>query len=132
TNAPAGPRKAEYWTSCARRPGGIHADTYQELNPAAIQREIQELTGRPLTITTGKKGPAHEPSTTAPLRAHLDMSTGHGQGAPRLPLPQARVMMGNRRHIRTVTCSNLVGESPDVLGTEMNPSADAPPLNATP
>jgi hypothetical protein len=50
------------------------------LNPAAIQREIQELTERPLTITTGKKGPAHEPSTTAPLRAHLDMSTGARAG----------------------------------------------------
>ena len=45
-----------------------------------------------------------------------------------MPQPQARAMMGNRRHIRTVTCSNLADESPDVRGTEMNPSADAPPL----
>ena len=44
--APAGPRKAGWWTSGARRRGGILADTYRELNPAAIQREIQARTER--------------------------------------------------------------------------------------
>ena len=53
TNAPAGPRKAGCCTSGARR-RGIRADTYREVNPAAIQREIRALTAQLLTITTSK------------------------------------------------------------------------------
>src|SRR5664279_2694590 len=74
TNAPAGPRKAGCRTSGARRPGGIHADTYRELNPAAIQREIQALTEHLLTMTTTRKDPATNHPPRSPLRAHLDMS----------------------------------------------------------
>ncbi|MCY7412526.1 MAG: hypothetical protein LH471_05745 [Salinibacterium sp.] len=35
------------------------------LNPAAIQRQIQALTTRLLTLTTSKKGPAARPSSRA-------------------------------------------------------------------
>ena len=40
----------------------ILADTYAELNPAAIQREIQALTERLLQITTSKSGAAIRPA----------------------------------------------------------------------
>ena len=54
----------------------ILADTYRDLNPAAIQREIQALTDQLLTVTTSKKGPSHKPPTTAPAtRASTDEST---------------------------------------------------------
>jgi len=54
----------------------ILADTYRELNPAAIQREIQALTSQLLTVTTSKKGPGHKPPTTAVAkRASTDEST---------------------------------------------------------
>jgi len=54
----------------------ILADTYRDLNPAAIQREIQALTDQLLTVTTSKKGPSHKPPTTAPsTRASTDEST---------------------------------------------------------
>ena len=54
----------------------ILADTYRDLNPAAIQREIQALTDQLLTVTTSKKGPGHKPPTTAPsTRASTDEST---------------------------------------------------------
>jgi len=54
----------------------ILADTYRDLNPAAIQREIQALTDQLLTVTTSKKGPSHNPPTTAPsTRASTDEST---------------------------------------------------------
>ena len=54
----------------------ILADTYRDLNPAAIQREIQALTGQLLALTTSKKGPGHKPPTTAPAtRASTDEST---------------------------------------------------------
>ena len=54
----------------------ILADTYKDLNPAAIQRQIQALTGQLLTVTTGKKGPHHRPPTEpAPRRASTDEST---------------------------------------------------------
>ncbi len=74
TNAPARPRKAGCWTSGARRPDGILADTYRELNPAAIQRKTQALTEQPLTMTTTR--PPQErtrPQTThhGPLYARI-------------------------------------------------------------
>jgi hypothetical protein len=37
----------------------------QPLNPAAIQRQIQALTGQLLTLTTSKKGPTAQPSSRA-------------------------------------------------------------------
>ena len=64
-------REAGCWSSCARRPGGILADTYRELNPAAIQREIQALTEQLLTITTSKKGPGHKPPTRVSIYARI-------------------------------------------------------------
>ena len=39
----------------------ILADTYAELNPAAIQRDIQALTEQLLKITTSKASPAAKP-----------------------------------------------------------------------
>jgi len=54
----------------------ILADTYKDLNPAAIQREIQALTGQLLAVTTGKRGPGHKPPTAAgTTRASTDEST---------------------------------------------------------
>jgi hypothetical protein len=54
----------------------ILADTYKDLNPAAIQRQIQAPTGELLTVTTGKKGPRHRPPTEAiSTRASADEST---------------------------------------------------------
>ena len=54
----------------------ILADTYRDLNPAAIQREIQALTGQLLALTTSKKGPSQKPPTTAPAtRASTGEST---------------------------------------------------------
>lgn len=43
----------------------ILGDTYERLNPAAIQREIQALTDRLLKITTSKASPAAKPSARA-------------------------------------------------------------------
>ena len=43
----------------------ILADTYRDLNPAAIQREIQALTNQLLAVTTSKKGPGHKPPKIA-------------------------------------------------------------------
>jgi hypothetical protein len=40
----------------------ILADTYAALNPAAVQREIQDLTGQLLKITTSKAHPSTKPS----------------------------------------------------------------------
>jgi integrase-like protein len=54
----------------------ILADTYKDLNPAAIQREIQALTSQLLSVTTSKKGPGSKPPTTAVAkRASTDEST---------------------------------------------------------
>ena len=39
----------------------ILADTYGELNPAAVHREVQALTEQLLTVTTSKKGPGCNP-----------------------------------------------------------------------
>jgi hypothetical protein len=54
----------------------ILADTYAELNPAAIQRNIQALTNRLLKITTSKARPAAKPSArAATTRASVHEST---------------------------------------------------------
>jgi len=54
----------------------ILTNTYKDLNPAAIQRQIQALTGQLLTVTTGKKGPGRKPPSEAvPTRASTDEST---------------------------------------------------------
>jgi len=54
----------------------ILADTYRELNPAAIQRQIQALTNELLIVTTTKAGARHRPPATAvPTRASAGEST---------------------------------------------------------
>ncbi len=54
----------------------ILADTYRDLNPAAIQRQIQVLTEQLLAITTGKTGPRPKPPTQPRTkRASIDEST---------------------------------------------------------
>ncbi|HEY5181369.1 MAG TPA: DDE-type integrase/transposase/recombinase [Dermatophilaceae bacterium] len=54
----------------------ILADTYAELNPAAVQREIQALTDRLLKITTNKAHPATKPSAQGTrTRASANEST---------------------------------------------------------
>jgi hypothetical protein len=54
----------------------ILADTYLDLNPAAVQREIQALTDQLLKITTSKAQPSQKPSVRAtPTRASADEST---------------------------------------------------------
>jgi hypothetical protein len=54
----------------------VLADTYCDLNPAAIQRQIQALTEQLLAITTSKTGPRRKPSADAPaMRASADEST---------------------------------------------------------
>ena len=54
----------------------ILADTYTELNPAAVQREIQALTDRLLKITTNKAHPATKPSAQGTrTRASANEST---------------------------------------------------------
>jgi hypothetical protein len=54
----------------------ILADTYRELNPAAIQRQIQALTNELLIVTTTKAGARHRPPATAvPARASAGEST---------------------------------------------------------
>ncbi|HEY8801538.1 MAG TPA: transposase family protein [Candidatus Dormibacteraeota bacterium] len=54
----------------------ILADTYAELNPAAVQRDIQALTGRLLTLTTSKAHPAAKPTARVTrTRASANEST---------------------------------------------------------
>ena len=54
----------------------ILADTYAELNPAAIQRDIQTLTTALLSLTTSKAHPATKPSArTTRTRASVNEST---------------------------------------------------------
>jgi hypothetical protein len=54
----------------------ILADTYLDLNPAAVQREIQALTDQLLKITTSKAQPSQKPSLRGtPTRASADEST---------------------------------------------------------
>ncbi len=59
--APAGDRARR--RRSARQ--AILVDTNQQLNPASIQREIQDPTNQLLTVATSKKGPGRKPPTTA-------------------------------------------------------------------
>ena len=69
-------RRAEAHDVVDQHDKTILDDTYRDLNPAAIQRQIQALTGQLLTITTGKKGPGPKPPTNASTkRAPADEST---------------------------------------------------------
>jgi hypothetical protein len=54
----------------------ILADTYTDLNPAAIQRQIQALTGKLLEVTTNKAEAPKKPATkTQAPRASANEST---------------------------------------------------------
>ena len=54
----------------------ILADTHADLNPAAVQRQIQALTDQLLKITTSKAQPSQKPSLRAtPTRASANEST---------------------------------------------------------
>lgn len=65
-------RRAERHTAVNAQDKNILADTYAELNPAAIQREIQALTAQLLTLATSKAAATTKPrvpptpSATAP------------------------------------------------------------------
>lgn len=65
-------RRAERHDAVTDEDKTILADTYTDLNPAAIQRQIQALTARLLTLTTSKTAPATKPILT---RASTDEST---------------------------------------------------------
>ncbi len=69
-------RRADRHEIVAVEDKNILADTYCDLNPAAIQRQIQALTGRLLAITTGKTGARPKPPTQPRTkRASTDEST---------------------------------------------------------
>ena len=59
-------RRAERHTGVGDEDKNILADTYAQLNPAAVQREIQALTDRLLTLTTSKAAASSKPRTQAP------------------------------------------------------------------
>lgn len=65
-------RRAERHAAVTVEDKTILADTYTDLNPAAIQRQIQALTGQLLTLTTAKGGAVVRP---VPTRASADEST---------------------------------------------------------
>jgi hypothetical protein len=66
--------------------------TYSLINPAATQRQVQDLTAQLLTITTAKVGPTAEAqvnkrarlreATNPPTRGHLDMRQHGTSGSP--------------------------------------------------
>jgi len=58
-------RRADRHEVVAAEDKNILADIYRDLNPAAIQRQIQALTEQLLSITTSKAGPHRKPSTEA-------------------------------------------------------------------
>ena len=69
-------RRADRHEVVAAEDKNILADTYRDLNPAAIQRQIQALTEQLLVITTGKSGPGPKPPTQPRTRrASTDEST---------------------------------------------------------
>ena len=69
-------RRADRHEVVAVEDKNILADTYRDLNPAAIQRQIQALTEQLLAITTGKTGPRPKPPTQPRTRrASTDEST---------------------------------------------------------
>jgi hypothetical protein len=65
-------RRAERHDTVSAEDTAILADTYTDLNPAAIQRQIQALTAQLLTLTTSKAGAVARP---VPTRASADEST---------------------------------------------------------
>jgi hypothetical protein len=65
-------RRAERHDTVSAEDKAILADTYTDLNPAAIQRQIQALTAQLLTLTTSKTGAVTKPVLT---RASADEST---------------------------------------------------------
>ena len=65
-------RRAERHDAVSDEDKAILADTYTDLNPAAIQRQIQALTAELLTLTTSKAGAVAKPVLT---RASADEST---------------------------------------------------------
>ena len=58
-------RRAERHTAVTDQDKAILADTYTELNPAAIQRQIQALTAELLTLTTSKATARNRPVVAA-------------------------------------------------------------------
>lgn len=69
-------RRADRHDAVAPEDKKILADTYRDLNPAAVQREIQALTEQLLTLTTSKAGPGRKPAPkTTPTRASTGEST---------------------------------------------------------
>ncbi|WP_174705567.1 integrase catalytic domain-containing protein [Rhodococcus koreensis] len=65
-------RRAEHHKAVDKHDKEILADTYAQLNPAALQRRIQALTTELLTLTTSKAGPARKAPVT---RASSNEST---------------------------------------------------------
>jgi len=65
-------RRAERHDAVSIEDKAILADTYTDLNPAAIQRQIQALTAQLLTLTTSKATAVIKP---VPTRASADEST---------------------------------------------------------
>lgn len=74
-------RRAQRHDTVSSEDKAILTDTYTDLNPAAIQRQIQALTARLLTLTTSKAAAVPKPvpraqplmSQRSRLRAHLDV-----------------------------------------------------------
>lgn len=65
-------RRAERHDTVSIEDKAILTEDYNDLNPAAIQRQIQDLTAQLLTLTTSKAGAAIKP---VPTRASADEST---------------------------------------------------------
>ena len=55
-------RRADRHEGVGTEDRNLLADTYAELNPAAIQRDIQTLTARLLTVTTSKAAATTRPA----------------------------------------------------------------------
>ncbi len=65
-------RRAERHEAVTSQDKTILSDTYTDLNPAAVQRQIQALTSELLTLTTSKARAVSKPT---PKRASTDEST---------------------------------------------------------
>ena len=75
-------RRAEHHQSLTAEDKAILADTYNGINPAAVQRQIQALTTELLTITTSKAGPKTKATVAAPAtRAFSDEATNQSSRA---------------------------------------------------
>jgi hypothetical protein len=69
-------RRAEAHPKVIAEDKAILADTYTNINPAAVQRRIQALTSELLALTTSKAGPSRKaPVTTTSSRASTNEST---------------------------------------------------------